>query len=249
MNPSAKSCGATTESHGKHILAFLDKQILPQTRLLLDQCMYCCTDLRQPEHSVSTTNTTMSHGNAPLAPGLSHKSQFEENASYLNKILMLAAFICQTNRADRDKQLFTIQKNGKKNNASKKSTPGEDLAFGAARTQKFKNRMFPMERMLSVFVSIVGLNQRNLKSKSSSESIPANQINPGRIGSSDFFEALAHLRDTGVLHEKAGTSVATAAATSETVNMANPKFWCSLSKDEADFIATSVNFPLDNYLY
>jgi Origin recognition complex (ORC) subunit 5 C-terminus len=225
MCPSVKSSGLSLKSHSKEIVSFLDVQILPQMRQCLEASIYClCADSPLSYSRVAANN-----------------SQAElENMSYLTKCLMLAAFICQTNRADKDKQLFTIQKNGKKNNGNKRKNPGEDLAYGAAKrgaSKLYRPRMFPMERMLSVFVSIVGLNkdQRSRGDRSIDYAIL-----PANTGSADFFESMSHLRDIRVIHDKETPS--------EAVNLVAPKFWCSLTREEADVVAKSVSFPLEQFL-
>lgn len=241
MCPSPKGTLTTTTTDGKHILAYLDQQILPQIRQKLDRCIYTLLD-DGLSHDVS--KHVSSSGDSKNS--YSHKEGLQ-SVPYLTKCLMLAAFICQTNRADKDKQLFTIQKNGKKNNGNKRKSPGEDVAFSGASknaiSKQYRPRMFPMERMLSVFVSIVGLNQGQANSN---EAPPVGDagVDPSATGSSDFFESLSHLRDMGVLHDRANGK----ASSAEDANPAAPRFWCSLTKDEADTVSRSVSFNLENYL-
>jgi Origin recognition complex (ORC) subunit 5 C-terminus len=218
----SKDTPATTASAGRHILSFLDKQIMPHMRQKLDQCIYTLRDegLNSGENGHCVVN----------GEGL-------QSLPYLTKCLMLAAFICQTNKADKDKQLFTMQKNGKKNNGNKRKSPGEDIAFGAAKNgmaKLYRPRPFPMERMLSVFVSIVGLNQGQTKPSTGTPS-GTNSVDPSATGSSDFLESLSYLRDVGILQEAS--------------NLASPRFWCSLTKEEAEAVSESVNFQLESYLF
>lgn len=212
----------------KQILPFLDQQILPHIRANLTYGLY---SLSEQEHQ-------------QVKPGGSLTA-----TAYLVKCLMIAAFICQHNKADKDKQLFTIQKNGKRSHSNKKQqSHGEDLAFGNARngvSKSFKLRLFPMERMLSVFVSIVGLNEDRMPGKAG-QLLRVNELKPNKIGSSDLLDSLAHLRDMGMLHEKSSSS---GGISTEEANLSAPKYWCSLTREEAEEVAKSVNFPLESYLY
>ena len=135
----------------------------------------------------------------------------------LQKYLLLSAFLCQVNRPDRDRKLFSIQKNGKRRrNAPAAGNADEEGAFGAAAK---RTRTYPAERMLSVFVSVVGLNSGG----SDDERMRS-------LGSTSFFESLAELRQIGLIH---GNS---------------RRCWCSLTAAEAQSIAKSLNFPLDKYM-
>lgn len=249
---------------GKHVISYLDQQILPQIRAQLEHALYSLTDGQQVQENVAKAHTASSSsvGGKYLRQNnaYSSASSLERNSSpdapclqetaYLSKCLMLAAYICQNNKADKDKQLFTIQKSGKKNSANKKASQGEDLAYGNTRDgapRSFRPRLFPMERMLSVFISIVGLNQDQRPADMSAQLKGDYEIEPSNIGSSDFFESLSHLRDVGVLHDR--TSSANGASAADEVNLSAPKYWCSLTRDEADAIAKSIRFPLENYLY
>ena len=247
MMPSSKTSVATVQSSGKHILSFLDQQILPQIRSKVEHCLYSFTDSKEVQQQSTSPRPNPTAPNQTQQPHTIERQESTQCMSYLSKCLMLAAFICQTNRPDKDKQLFTIQKNGRKNNRNGRKNHGEDLAFGSSRngsSKGYRPRMYPMERMLSVFVSIVGLNQGQQSERTGKQAFGCRGITPGSIGSSDFFEALAHLRDIGVIHDKAGRS----SSATDSANLGAPKFWCSLTRDEADSVAKSVRFPLDDYL-
>ena len=242
MMSSSKASRPTIHENGRQIVAFLDKLIIPQIRSKVDRCLFSFTDEgkaeQQQKSPTATKQTQEIH---------SESAGTEHSMAYLSKCLLLAAYICQTNRPDKDKQLFTIQKNGKKSNTARKKSHGEDLAFGSSRnvsSKGYRPRLYPMERMLSVFVSIVGLNQGQQPGRKSKEMGGSPTITPGSIGSTDFFEALAYLRDIGILHDKAGRS----SSVTDTQNLVNPKFWCSTTRDEADTVAKSIGFPLDDYL-
>lgn len=229
--PLAKDTIATTTTSGKYILSYLDHQILTHMRQKLNHSIYT---LRDDGHKTHLEKLNFCGAHNKQTSG----SEVLQTLPYLTKCLLLAAFICQTNRADKDKQLFTIQKNGKKNSTNKRKSPTEDIAFGAATksaASKFcRPRMFPMERMLSVFVSIVGLNQE-YNTSSNLRQHKGNGVDPSATGSPEFFESLSYLRDVGLLHDNE--------------NLATPRYWCSLTKDEAEAISQSVNFQLGNYLF
>jgi len=243
--PSTKSSMPTIQSNSKQIVSFLDQQILPQIRSKVDDFLYSFKGQEGAEEKNMT-----SYENATTSTQLN--SELDVGTSYLSRSLMLAAFICQNNRPDKDRQLFTIQKNGRKASGGKKTSQSEDLAFGSSRNSApkgYRPRMFPMERMLSVFVSIVGLHQDQMSKSTNNRRADSHlrddlSIAPGRTGSTDFFETLAHLRDIGVLHDRAGRGSSAA----DLANLSAPKFWCSLTRDEADAIARRIDFPLADYL-
>ena len=108
--PVAKETTATVATHGKYILSYLDQQILPHMRQKLNQSMYTLQGDAAHESPLPHSGDSRKQGTG--TEGL-------QTLPYLTKCLLLAAFICQTNRADKDKQLFSIQKNGKKNGANK----------------------------------------------------------------------------------------------------------------------------------
>lgn len=132
----------------------------------------------------------------------------------LQKYALLAAYLCQVNRPDKDRKLFSIEKNGRKRRAT--DNADEEGAFGLAAKRV---RTFPVERMLSVFVSVVGLHSTG----SDEERIRS-------LGSTAFFGSLAELREMGLVLGDAR------------------RCWCSLSASEAQGIAKSLNFPLDKYM-
>jgi hypothetical protein len=145
--------------------------------------------------------------------------------SLWSKYLLLSAFLCQVNRADRDKHLFSIEKNGKRQRANTNRDREEDIAFGKRTTQRPK--AFPLERMLSVYVSLVGLNQED---------------ELGSLGSVAFFQSLANMRDIGLLHEQPMRTA------DQPLRLVEPRYWCSLTLEEARTIASGISFPLDRYM-
>jgi hypothetical protein len=221
--------GSSSNPHDsvqRQILTILDRRIFPEIRRVLQRGVFT---LEFDSPFVLTKET-----------GPPNTEQHE--MPHLCKYLLLAAFICQHNRPDRDKHLFSIQKNGKRRRSSNgENNNGGDLAFGSASQQpkKLYPKSFPLERMLSVYVSTIGLNQ----------SLASNDGNINRderlrsLGTATFNESLAHLRDIGLLNEPPSRSAADA------LRMSDARYWCSLTLDEAQGIAKSVNFPLDRYIF
>ena len=163
-----------------------------------------------------------------------------DSIPFLSKFLILSAFLCQHNRPDHDVTLYTNRRREggtrKKPRLPKKSFKEKDSSDGRSRA------CFPLERMLSVFSSIVGkyavpettgtanYNQEVIEYVSS-------------LGSAPLFAALAELRDLGLL------AVTGQDAMSElSLDSSAHKYHCSLSHDEAFTIADNVGFPLCQYL-
>jgi len=142
--------------------------------------------------------------------------------SFLSQCLMLAAFICQHNRKERDKKVFSLQSTGKRKR--KQQEDDEDqLAFEPSEELKsLRPRPFPLERVLSIFVMLVKLNSPDIDLDS--------------LGTWHLFEDIAQWVDLGLLHPDA------------TINYNRPKFWCSLTKTEALRMASKIGIPLETYI-
>lgn len=151
------------------------------------------------------------------------------------RLMLMAAYLCQVNRADRDKYLLTIEKNG----IRRKGTSGEqekELSYEATANPKLPRlRSFPLERMLSVLVSLLGLNPEivggaNIESRLES------------LGTPGIFQALSGLREMGLISEQPMCSPR------DPIRLFGPRYTCSLAREEADSIAASMKFPLEKYL-
>lgn len=159
---------------------------------------------------------------------------------YLCKCMILASFICQNNKADKDKQLFTITGNGKRRRQNQQQEEGdpESAAFATwdqQRLRMLRPRCFPLERMLTIFVSIVGLHeQRHLVSINKT---PESFISS--LGNSTFLETIGQLRAMGLLRElpKEGG-----------IPMSAAMYCCDMGRDDAELVARSIDFPLERYL-
>jgi hypothetical protein len=175
-----------------------------------------------------------------------HKKPCQQNElklTHLQLCLLLAAFICQSNRIDQDKKFFASAGNGKKrkNNKSQQGE-GETVAFSASANevkelQSLRPRPFQLERVLSIFVTLVRLNPRDagIFADMDEERIQA-------LGSTRLDMDLKQLVDLGFLHP------ASSAGPQANENLDRARFWCSLTRAEADRIAKRASIPLDNYM-
>lgn len=117
--------------------------------------------------------------------------------SKLSKYLLLAGFICQSNHHDTDKSLFLIERNGRRRKTDK-IVP-----------QRSSRSSFPQERLFSVYVSIVSLNEKR----------------DSAVGNLEFYDRLAYLKELGILQPKGqgwvcAISATKAAAVAGSVNFA-----------------------------
>lgn len=202
------------ESHlGREVLQLLDKRFFPKLRDIA----------REPTTCLGTQSNSSLGNDFPR----------------LTKILLLAAYLCQVNRPERDQQLFTIQKNGRRrvrNAHNQQGNADENIAYGvysADHNKSLRPKSFQAERMLSVYVSLVSLHSDE---KSDDEHLVQS------LGNQSFFDTLTYLRDIGILHEypKRGPN--------DPIRMNDVRYWCSLTHDEARTLSRSVDFPLEKYM-
>lgn len=232
-NPTTNGVGtiATTQ---REILSLLDQRIFPHIRHALEHG-FGALAFDSPG-VVVVTNKTSKETSVNSAEAVAH------DIPYLAKYLLLAAYVCQANRPDRDKQLFSIQTNGKKRRGANDDT-GEDVAFGSGSQDRLKTlrpRAFPLERLYSLYVSMVSLNPSN----EDDDNAPMNQdgIMLRSLGNVSFHETVAYLIDIGILHDYPKRSA------SDTIRISQRSLWSSITRDEAQEVAKSVKFPLDRYI-
>ena len=167
----------------------------------------------------------------------------EHKVPLLVKYLLLSAYVCQVNNPDKDRQLFSIQKNGRKRRGGGGANAEEEAAFGSSAADRLKSlrpRTYPAERLYSLYVSMVSLNASN--------DLLADDNGGGddealkSLGNIHFFEMVAHLKSLGILHDYPKRSP------SDTIRLSQRSFWSSITKDEAQQVAKSVNFPLEKYV-
>ncbi|CAJ1969574.1 unnamed protein product [Cylindrotheca closterium] len=176
----------------------------------------------------------------------SHKKLCHQNElklTHLQLCLLLASFICQSNRIDQDKKFFASAGNGKKrkNNKSQQGE-GETIAFSASANEvkqlfSLRPRPFQLERVLSIFVTLVRLNP-----KDAGVFADMDEKRIQTLGSTRLDMDLKQLVDLGFLHP------ASAAGRHANENIDRARFWCSLTRSEADRIAKRASIPLDNYM-
>lgn len=157
---------------------------------------------------------------------------------YLSKCLLLASFICQHNKADKDKQLFTNTGNGKRRRQRQEEGDAESAAFGTWNQQRLKMlrpRSFPLERMLSIFVNIVGLHEG--KQLTLTTGTTASLLSS--LGNSVFLETVGQLRAIGLLRE---------IPSEDGINLSAAMYCCDVGKDDAKSLAQSIGFSLEKYL-
>lgn len=183
----------------------------------------------------------------------------------LRTCLLLAAFICQHNKADHDRKIFSTHGNGRRRKSRAKDDlyggNDEDLAFGSStsgdaaqqRGEQLKSlrpRPFPLERALSIFVTLVRLNPAVTERATL---LPLGTVT-GRgedletlmdsLGSTRLHTDVQHLIDSGYLHRASFQGSIKA----EQISLSNARFWCSLTKEEAIEIAEQLDIPLEKYL-
>lgn len=211
----------------RDILALLDRRIMPHMRSEMEYLLFSIA-------SVDRWANTDKSGNKRLPP--------PHDLPKFAKYLLLAAFLCQVNRPDRDRYLFSIQKNGRRRRHDGGEDDDDEAVLGSSLQYNLQSRIprpkaFPLERMLSVYVSLVGLHhsESSLGHSSHEEMLCS-------LGSSAFSETLSHLRDIGILNE------CPARTETDEVRLIEPRYWCSLSLEEAQKMAAEISFPLDRYL-
>jgi hypothetical protein len=172
----------------------------------------------------------------------------------LAKYMLLAAYICHTNRQEKDRQLFSIERNGRKRRKTKEADNEEEMAYGITATgsqpdgpKTIRPRTFPMERLYSLYVSMVRLNTSNHNASSALDHVSVNNSmdHPEMLlslGNIRFLETMTYLRDIGVLHDFPKRT------SNEPIRFAQRSMWTTISNDEAQEIAKSIHFPLDRYI-
>jgi hypothetical protein len=158
---------------------------------------------------------------------------------YLSKFVLLAAFLCQHNKADKDKRLFMINGNGRRRRQQQDKGEPENAAFATwdqQRLKMLKPRSFPLERLLSIFINIVGLHEgKELV-------LPTGATTSfflSSLGNSVFLETLGQLRVSGLLREISSDGETSLSAA---------VYCCDMGKDDAEGLAASVGFSLEDYL-
>jgi hypothetical protein len=158
------------------------------------------------------------------------------------RYLLLSGFICQTNRPDRDRHVFSVERNGRRRKkATTENANAEDLAFGSSSQQcnNVRLRSFPQERLLSIFVSLLGLNCESLHQALSGFDA---EESSNALGTLSLVMATSHLKEMNAILEQPARSPY------DHAQMVEPRFVCSTTEGEARYIANANGFDLDRYL-
>ncbi len=166
---------------------------------------------------------------------------------FLRICLLLACFICQNNRAENDRKVFSVHGNGKRRKTRKGNEKeiGE-VAFASMggsleQLKSLRPRPFLVERVFSIFVTLVRLNPESapqLPGKKREEYIA------DALGTTRLYEDLRQLIDLDFIHPVAYSGD----VRGEQINLNSAKFWCSLTAQEASFLAEKIAIPLDSYI-
>ncbi|KAG7340171.1 origin recognition complex ORC subunit 5 [Nitzschia inconspicua] len=157
--------------------------------------------------------------------------------TFMRSCLLLAAFICQHNSASNDRKIFSSYGNGqrRKSDAIEDIYGGneEDMAYGSSS----RLRPFVLERVFSIFVTLVHLNP-------SAKEDDDVEFLMDSLGSTRLQADLSHLVGTGLLHPIKHNGI----VNGEQIHLGTAKFTCSLAHNEALLIAKRYDIPLEQYL-
>lgn len=161
---------------------------------------------------------------------------------YITKFLLLAAFLCQNKRKEQDANLFTKANTGK--SKRRRSNKSEDGSAYAASSKDLTQRqpLFPLERMLSVFASIIG--QYGHRHYMSYNEVGVTTV--AQLGTTHLFQSISQLIATGLLRNN-GRAKFDEKHDDDLMEIMSSKFSCTVCRDDARVIASSVGFPLEKY--
>lgn len=226
----------------RELLEKLGENVRPHLRQLVTKC------LLRPFRTLPTNR----------ASAASHSDASTVCLPYFTKFLLLAAYLCQTNRADTDRLLYTNYRAGRKrrrkteanSNSNNNDTPTHASTHGS-----FLDRVpsFPLERMLSVFSSICNKYASKLVCDSAGPGtitkLRAESVDTAHLGNLSLMRSLLELRHCGLLEEAASSGIDWSdEKLAYSKSMSSARFICRLSKQEAIEIAKSLSFPLEAYL-
>ena len=249
-------CRAVTSFNGPpggridSILEMLDIKGRKPMREIMLKCLFA------PVQKLDTTAYPESNPDATYLQTLRElQGSSLAQLSYMAKFLLLSAYLCQKNRQDQDLALFTHHNKGRRRKTSSEGNnagdgEGELFASSAAAQQQlrsFRLAGFPLERMLSVFSSILskyGSESEFLRGKIEQDGY----FNVTEVGSTQLFACLAELRDFGLLCDMNGGLSAGAAAGTGQIDMTSKKYICNLTDADATALAKELEIPLQKYL-
>ena len=166
---------------------------------------------------------------------------------FLRDCLLLAAFICQNNRPDQDRKVFSVRGNGRREKKQRSTSNFEEsTAFGSSLTdveqlKSLRPRPFLAERVFSIFATLVKLNPDFQRGALWAKDY---DMDPVSLGSPRLFSDFSRLVDMGYLHPVSYKG----SIRSEQMNFNKARFWCSLAKEDAMTIARRIGVPLESYI-
>ncbi|KAL7518349.1 hypothetical protein ACHAWX_003189, partial [Stephanocyclus meneghinianus] len=164
---------------------------------------------------------------------------YAERLPYNTKFLLLAAFICQQKTPDRDANLFTTTNNGKRSNrGSKLSGEGTAYSFSSSDLKQLwlaKPQCFSLERLISVFTVIMHHYGQTTRAE--------NEV--AELGTDELFRNISSLIAGGLLYRIHRSTVTRVV---DKTDFMLEKLTCPISSEDAQIIASSVGFPLGQFV-
>mmetsp|Transcript_26653 Transcript_26653/g.40005 ORF Transcript_26653/g.40005 Transcript_26653/m.40005 type:complete len:677 (+) Transcript_26653:597-2627(+) len=223
------------------VIEILGQKVRPYIRRMLNEC------LLQPGQTLHMDiNDGQMLEQSQKDNNYDHRiSTFAQGLPYNSKFLLLAAYLCQSNKSEHDRKLYTNKASGKRKRNKKNqqnATSVENITHASSskaqqnlRTERIPS--FPLERMLSICSSIYS---------KYAQALPGSKTSVDDFGTISFFANIAELRQLGFLSCTNPTQDATKSFYSTAVPFT--KYTCNLSREEADSISSELNFPLKDYL-
>ena len=167
---------------------------------------------------------------------------YAERLPYITKFLLLASFLCHNKRKEQDTNLFTTENTGKSKRRRVNKTEDGTAYASSSKDLIQRQPLFPLERMLSVFASIIG--QYGHSHYMSYKEVGVTTV--AQLGTTHLFHNVSQLITTGLLR-KNGKATFDDKYDHDLMEIMSVKFSCTLSRDDALVIASSVGFPLEKY--
>lgn len=167
---------------------------------------------------------------------------YAERLPYITKFLLLASFLCHNKRKEQDTNLFTTENTGKSKRRRVNKTEDGTAYASSSKDLIQQQPLFPLERMLSVFASIIG--QYGHSHYMSYKEVGVTTV--AQLGTTHLFHNVSQLITTGLLR-KNGKATFDDKYDHDLMEIMSVKFSCTLSRDDALVIASSVGFPLEKY--
>jgi len=167
-----------------------------------------------------------------------HAEPFAKRLPYVTKFLLIAAFLCQHKRPEQDVNLFTTTNTGKaRRERAKESDNGVEFASSSKELRR-RPTSFPLERLLSVFHSIIMQYGNHFMSY---KEVGASTV--AQLGTERLLQAVSQLIASGLL----SSVTSTAKFKHDLMEMTSAKFSCMISRDTACILGSDVGFPLEKY--